>query len=254
MNEYTSFVALGDSFTEGMSDDLPDGTCRGWADLVAARLAERTPGFRYANLAVRGKLVRQIVADQVDVAAGMAPDLVSLACGLNDVLRPSCDLDAITDLVTRAADVLAATTGRLLLFRVIDPTGRMRGSARLMPRITRLLAVVDELAERHDAVVVDLFAAKAFNSSALWSDDRIHLNAEGHRRVAEATLRALGCTPEFDWTAPVPPAPAAPWTARARADLRWARVHLGPWIGRRLTGRSSGDGRAPKRPDLVPFG
>ena len=53
---YTSFVALGDSFTEGMSDELPDGSYRGWADLLAARLAAREPGFRYANLAVRGKL------------------------------------------------------------------------------------------------------------------------------------------------------------------------------------------------------
>jgi hypothetical protein len=25
-----------------------------------------------------------------------------------------------------------------------------------------------------------------------------------------------------------------------------------PWIGRRLTGRSSGDGREPKRPTLLP--
>lgn len=40
---YTSFVAVGDSFTEGMSDLLPDGTYRGWADLLAARLAARSP-------------------------------------------------------------------------------------------------------------------------------------------------------------------------------------------------------------------
>lgn len=51
---YTSLVAVGDSFTEGMSDRLPDGTYRGWADLLAARLAARTTDFRYANLAVRG--------------------------------------------------------------------------------------------------------------------------------------------------------------------------------------------------------
>src|ERR1044072_1067056 len=61
---YTSFVAVGDSFTEDRSDALPDGGYRGWADLLAARLAARTPGFRYANLAVRGKLIGQIVDGQ----------------------------------------------------------------------------------------------------------------------------------------------------------------------------------------------
>jgi lysophospholipase L1-like esterase len=253
MNAYTSFVALGDSFTEGMSDDLPDGTCRGWADLVADRLAASTPGFRYANLAIRGKLVGQIVDEQVEPAVAMAPDLVSFAGGMNDVLRPGCDVGAVTAKITHAAEELAGAAKQLVLFRVVDPTERMRGSARLMPRINRLLAVVDELAEKHSAIVVDLFSAKVFDSPALWAENRIHLNAEGHRRVAEATLQALGHEPEFDWAAPAPALAPASVASRVRSDLRWARLHLGPWIGRRLTGRSSGDGRTPKRPELSPL-
>ena len=254
MSTHTTFVAVGDSFTEGMSDDLPDGTCRGWADLVAARLAKDVPGFRYANLAVRGKLVGQIVDEQVGLAAAMRPDLVSFAGGMNDVMRPGCDIDAVLRRVGEAADRLAAGSARLMLFRVIDPTRRMRGSARLLPRITRLLDAVDSAAERHGAIVVDLFSARVFDSPALWADDRIHLNAEGHRRVAEAVLCALGADPEFEWDAPVPPAPPLAWAARAKAELRWARTHVVPWIGRRLTGRSSGDGRPPKRPELEPYG
>ena len=85
---FTSFVALGDSFTEGMSDGLPDGGYRGWADLLAGRLAARSPGFRYANLAVRGKLIDQIVDEQVGPVEAMDADLVTLVGGLNDVLRP----------------------------------------------------------------------------------------------------------------------------------------------------------------------
>ena len=49
---YQRFVALGDSCTEGLDDLLPDGRYRGWADRVASVLDG--PGFRYANLGVRG--------------------------------------------------------------------------------------------------------------------------------------------------------------------------------------------------------
>ncbi|GAA2995557.1 SGNH/GDSL hydrolase family protein [Actinokineospora diospyrosa] len=253
MNAYTSMVAVGDSFTEGMSDFRPDGTCRGWADLVAERLAADTPGFAYANLAIRGKLIRQIVDEQVDTAAAMRPDLVTFAGGMNDVMRPACDMDALTARVRYAIRTLAGTARTVVLFRVIDPTRRMRGATRLLPRITRLLALVDELAVEHDAVVVDLFSSRVFDSPGLWAPDRIHLNTEGHRRVAEATLRALGVPPAFDWDTPLP-ADTIRRRDRAAADLRWARAHAGPWIARRLTGQSSGDGRVPKRPELDPFG
>src|SRR5437588_6279714 len=103
----TSFAAVGDSFTEGMSDALPDGTYRGWADLLAARLAARTPGFRYANLAVRGKLIGQIVDEQTGPAAAMGADLVTLVGGLNDVLRPTCDVASVCARLEAAVTRLA---------------------------------------------------------------------------------------------------------------------------------------------------
>ena len=66
--EIGAFVALGDSFTEGLGDPHPDGTgYRGWADRFAERLAASRPGLRYANLAVRGKVVADVAADQIPV-------------------------------------------------------------------------------------------------------------------------------------------------------------------------------------------
>jgi lysophospholipase L1-like esterase len=82
-----TFVAIGDSFTEGLNDPAPGGGFRGWADLVAGALAARQPEFRYANLAIRGKLVTQVVTEQLPRALELAPDLVSLAAGGNDILR-----------------------------------------------------------------------------------------------------------------------------------------------------------------------
>ncbi|MFD7551336.1 SGNH/GDSL hydrolase family protein [Streptomyces sp. NPDC059578] len=248
---YTSFVAVGDSFTEGMSDRLPDGSYRGWADLLAARLARANPGFRYANLAVRGKLIGQIVAEQVEPAARMRADVVTLVGGLNDTLRPSCDMGRVRAHLEEAVARLAPSCGRLVLMR--SPGRRGPVLQRFRPRMEELFALIDDLGARHGATVVDLYGAPVLGDPRLWDADRLHLSVEGHRRVAEAVGQALGLPATWDWRTPLPPAAPAPWAARRVADVRFAGRHLAPWIGRRLTGRSTGDGRAPKRPELLPY-
>ncbi|MGW0736821.1 SGNH/GDSL hydrolase family protein [Streptomyces sp. NPDC002851] len=239
---YTSLVAVGDSFTEGMSDRGPDGSYRGWADLLAARMAAATPGFRYANLAVRGKLIGQIAAEQADAAAALKADVVTLVGGLNDTLRPQCDLGRVRALLTQAVEKLAPSCKQLVLMRSPGRHGPVL--ERFRPRMEELFGYVDELAERHGAVVVDLYGAAVLGDQRLWDVDRLHLTAEGHRRVAEAVWQRLGYPAAEDWRATLPPAARPGWAARRLADARFAREHLVPWIGRRLTGRSSGDGRS----------
>ncbi|MEV7735611.1 SGNH/GDSL hydrolase family protein [Streptomyces sp. NPDC088921] len=249
---YSSLVAVGDSFTEGMSDLLPDGSYRGWADLLAGRMAAVTPGFRYANLAVRGKLIQQIVDEQVDVAAAMQADVITLVGGLNDTLRPKCDMVRVRDLLTEAVERLAPSCKQLVLMRSPGRQGPVL--ERFRPRMEELFTVVDELGARHGAVVVDLYGAPSLSDPRLWDVDRLHLTAEGHRRVAEAVWQTLGYDPEdTEWRTPVPATVPPRWVARRVADARFARQHLLPWIGRRLTGRSSGDGLPPKRPHLRPY-
>ncbi|MFJ4923079.1 SGNH/GDSL hydrolase family protein [Streptomyces sp. NPDC088725] len=248
---YTSFVAVGDSFTEGMSDLLPDGSYRGWADLLAARLAARNPGFRYANLAVRGKLIGQILEEQVDIAAAMSADVVTLVGGLNDTLRPTVDLGRVRGLLEEAVEKLAPSCGQLVLMRSPGRDGPVM--ERIRPRMEELFTFIDELAERHGALVVDLYGTPALGDQRMWDVDRLHLTAEGHRRVAEAVWQALGHEAEDDWRTALPPAAPVRWMLRRSSDVRFARQHLGPWVMRRLTGRSTGDGRMPKRPELLPY-
>ncbi|MFE5892954.1 SGNH/GDSL hydrolase family protein [Streptomyces sp. NPDC056462] len=249
---YSSLVAVGDSFTEGMSDLLPDGSYRGWADLLAGRMAARTPGFRYANLAVRGKLIRQIVDEQVEVAAAMQADVITLVGGLNDTLRPKCDMVRVRALLTEAVERLAPSCKQLVLMRSPGRQGPVL--ERFRPRMEELFAHVDELAARHGAVVVDLYGAPSLSDPRLWDVDRLHLSAEGHRRVAEAVWQTLGYDPEdTEWRTPMPATLPPGWTSRRVADARFARQYLLPWIGRRLTRRSSGDGRPAKRPGLLPY-
>ncbi|MBT2376833.1 GDSL family lipase [Streptomyces sp. CB00316] len=238
---YTSLVAVGDSFTEGMSDQLPDGTYRGWADVLASRLASRSPGFRYANLAVRGKLISQIVDEQVGAAAAMQADVVTLVGGLNDTLRPKCDMGMVRGRLEEAVERLAPSCKQLVLMRSPGRNGPVFD--RFRPRMEALFALIDDLAGRHGAAVVDLYSARSLSDPRMWDADRLHLAAEGHRRVAEAVWQTLGLPPELDWQAPVPASLPPRWADRRADDIRFARRHLGPWIGRRLTGRSSGDGR-----------
>ncbi|MEW2414559.1 SGNH/GDSL hydrolase family protein [Streptomyces sp. NPDC046866] len=248
---YTSFVAVGDSFTEGMSDLLPDGSYRGWADLLAARLAAREPGFRYANLAVRGKLIGQIAEEQVPAAAAMGADVVTLVGGLNDALRPKVDMGRVRGHLEEAVGLLAPSCKTLVLMRSPGRNGPVM--ERFRPRMEELFGIVEELAARHGALVVDLYGAEVLGDQRMWDVDRLHLTAEGHRRVAEAVWQTLGLPAEDDWRAGLPPTVRPGWAVRRSQDIGFAREHLLPWIGRRLTGRSSGDGRPAKRPELAPY-
>ncbi|MCU0314201.1 MAG: SGNH/GDSL hydrolase family protein, partial [Solirubrobacteraceae bacterium] len=93
---FRRYVALGDSTTEGLEDPYPDGSgYRGFADLLAQRLAALAPDVRYANLAIRGRKLPQIRAEQLEPALALEPDLVTIVGGVNDVLRPKADVGAL---------------------------------------------------------------------------------------------------------------------------------------------------------------
>jgi lysophospholipase L1-like esterase len=250
---WRSFVAMGDSFTEGMSDPYPNGTYRGWADLVAARLAiDAGPGFGYANLAIRGRLLDQIVGGQLETALSMRPDLVSFAAGGNDVLRPRADPAALVERIDAVIGKVRASGADVIMFRFADISLRLPAQRIVGPRAAALNAGTREIADRHGAYLIDLFVDETFHHPAMWSEDRLHLSPAGHRRVAGHVLNALGVGVDEEWLL-VPPMPApTPWLLARGADLRWARLHLAPWIRRHLVGRSNGDVRTAKRPELRP--
>ena len=248
-----SFVAMGDSFTEGMSDAYPDGTYRGWADLVAARLAvDSGPDFGYANLAIRGRLLNRVVAEQIEPTLAMKPDLVSFAAGGNDVLRARVDPVALVRGLDPVIGRLRAAGAHVILFRFADIAAQLPAPRLIGPRAAAINDGAKELADKYGAYLIDLFSDDGFHNPAIWSADRLHLSAAGHRRVAAHVLNALGVGVDEDWML-VPPVPApTPWLMARGADLRWARQHLAPWLGRHLAGRSSGDLVTAKRPHLAP--
>jgi lysophospholipase L1-like esterase len=252
-----SYTAVGDSFTEGVGDPGPGGYI-GWADRLAALLADRhaehaPPGsFRYANLAVRGRLLDRIVAEQVPRAVELAPDLVTFCAGGNDILRPSGDPDLLAERFEQAVAALRAVVPTVMVCTGFDTRG-VPVLGLLRGKIATYNAHIRAVADRYDCPVLDLWSLRAMRDRRAWSEDRLHLSTEGHVRVALRAAQVLGLTPPADPDQPWPPQ-ARPLRSQVRRDnIHWAREHLVPWIGRRLRGESSGDDVLPKRPELVPL-
>ena len=245
----------------GLSDPEP-GTpdaFRGWADRLAGHLAAAAPtgGIEYANLAVRGRLLPQVLAEQVPVALAAVPDLVSLVAGGNDLLRPGADPDRLAADLEAAVVSFRKAGADVLLATGVDPRQtpiirRTRG------RVAVFNAHLWSIAARQGAVVLDQWGAAWIQDARMWDPgDRIHLTAEGHRRTALAAAAALGVPvagDDTDWRTPLDPAPPRPAREVAAQELAWVRGFVLPWIGRRLRGESSGDGRAPKRPQATALG
>ncbi|MFN8119920.1 MAG: SGNH/GDSL hydrolase family protein [Micropruina glycogenica] len=245
------YVAMGDSLTEGLVDPYPDGSPRGWADRFAGHLAAAAgEPLQYANLAIRGRLLRPIIAEQLEPALALKPDVVSLWGGGNDIMRPRVDVDAITDELERAVVGLREANIDVILGTGIDAKDSpvlelTRG------RTGVFNASVWTIARRHGAHVIDVWGMRCLRHWGMWHDDRLHFNSIGHERVSQAALAAVGLPTRPGWDDPLPPEPAKSRREWLDWQLTWAREHAGPWIGRRIRRTSSGAGRSAKFPQYV---
>ncbi|MEU9011591.1 SGNH/GDSL hydrolase family protein [Streptomyces sp. NPDC048479] len=251
---FGSYAAIGDSFTEGVGDPGPDGTYVGWADRFAVLLDDRMPEhtFRYANLAVRGRLLDQIVEEQVPRAKELAPDLVTFCAGGNDIIRPGTDPDDVAERFERAVADLTGSVGTVMVTTGFDTRG-VPVLRHLRGKIATYTAHVRSIADRYDCPVLDLWSLKSIQERRAWDADRLHLSPEGHTRVALRAAQVLGLEVPADPDQAWPPLPRRGPLEVRRDDINWAREHLVPWIGRRLRGESSGDHVEAKRPNLLPL-
>jgi len=250
---WSRYVALGDSFTEGIGDPEPlsPGGHRGWADRVAEVLSSKTDDFAYANLAVRGKLIKQILDEQVDAAIALRPDLITISAGGNDVIRPGTDPDAIAALFDEAVRRLSADGATVVVFTGVDV-----GFSPVFRGIRGKVAIYNEnvraVAAKYDAIVADQWSLTEIQDVRMWAPDRLHLAPLGHHTVARMVLAALNVDNDLQPLEPEP-LPVRTWRQARAEDLSWAREYLVPWVLRRIRHQSSGDHVLPKRPQAGPF-
>ena len=255
MNALNRFIAIGDSLTEGLSDKYLDGSYRGWADRVADEISKQNPDFRYANLAVRGKLLEQVVVDQLQIALPWmqgSQTLVTFHAGANNVLRPKFEPNQVFETYANAVAQIAATGAKLLLFTVREVSNPQTKTQHYWnQRFGPFNENVKRVATEFGATVMDANSKEVFGDPRMLAKDRLHLSTEGHRRVAAAVLSAVDMPHDSDWQDPMSPYKPAPAPIRVVGSVAWGVAFLVPWAIRRITRKSSGDGRVSKHSELV---
>lgn len=196
-HQLSLYVAMGDSFTAGTGS--PTG--KAWPDRLAACLRLRHPSLAFRNLAVEGATSAE-VGEQLGEAVELEPDLVTVVCGANDVLR-STRPD-----VAAYARRLAGIFGRL---RAADPGVRIvtatapdrwdflelgpRTRARVERGIQRLNRATRGVASAYDIACLEVASHPGLADPENFSADGLHPSALGHRRAARgfaALLREHG--------------------------------------------------------------
>lgn len=200
--------------------------------------------------------------EQLEPALALKPDLVSVLAGANDMIRPGFDMDSTLEVMNEMQGAFRSTGATVLTI-----TYPWRPGHFLSDRSRAFNEGLRQVARSNGALLLDLETIPATIDPRLWCHDRLHLNPEGHSRLARAMLALVegsatgqteltleSATAEVvpDWAAELPPPPELPRRTVIRRDLGWTFRYLIPWIGRRVTGRSSGDGRSAKRPELGP--
>lgn len=250
-----SYVAIGDSFTEGLGDEWPDGSPRGWADRLAQGLNtdRRNTGerpLRYANLAIRGRKLGPILDEQLDAAITLAPDLISINGGGNDMLRPGFGLEGSDSLLHEAVEKVRRANIRVLLLAGPDPSKHLPLGQVFHSRGSQFVDYSSNWAQSMGGLwYCDNFNDERITAPEYWSEDGLHLGPAGHMQVAINCLSVLGVPVPPDWRAEdllqIP--------AHDYRGATYYKKFIVPWVKRRLKGQSSGDGRSAKRPQLEPL-
>ncbi len=253
-NGYRRYVAIGDSQTEGLWDGDDTVGLLGFADRLATMIDSLYPGLQYANLAIRGKRIADVLEEQVPPAVAMRPDLITVCAGMNDVIQPGrsfgpalVDLDHVyATLAETGATVVTTTFPNVAQFL---PLGML-----VSARLHRINTAIRAAAHRYGFRLVDLYNAPSMRELDTWAIDRVHASRRGHVLFAAAAAEALDL-PETNhaWAQPSPSPARRSFAGGAYEQLRWTQGAFFPWIWRRLRGMSSADGREPKRPWLEPL-
>ncbi|MFJ9776059.1 SGNH/GDSL hydrolase family protein [Kitasatospora sp. NPDC101157] len=234
--ELLRFVALGDSLTEGVGDQVND-RWRGWAAVLARSLAPEGRTVDFTNLAYSGALTADLTSHQLPAALARRPQLAAVLAGGNDTLRTGFDIRRTTLELDATLGELTGHGALLLTACLPDPGTLLRLPSPLARPLARRMravnTVVHALTERHRALHLHLAELPWCAQRGLLSVDRLHPSAEGHHLIARRFHELLS-TAGHPLGPPPAVEPADPPPSLA-ADLWWMATKGTRWLAARST-------------------
>jgi len=180
------YAALGDSFSVGTGCERAEA----WPEQLAEALRAHHPSLEFRNLAVEGATSAEVAAQQLSQAIELEPDLVTVVCGANDVLRSTRpdvqayvrSLAAILRRLTHAVPgvrILTATAPERWDFLELGPRTR----ARVESGISRINRATRGIASAYAIPCLDAADHPGLADPANFSSDGLHPSAVGHRHA-----------------------------------------------------------------------
>lgn len=252
---YRSYVAIGDSLSEGLGDfDFgPKRLHQGWTDRLAGLIGRETQDlgheFHYANLAIRGSDLEKIMRTQLPAALRLQPDLVTVMAGSNDLMSSPTRIQNLRHLLHDGVQQLLAAGCDVVLVNTINPL-HLRVFRPLAYRAHRVTEMIEQVAAELGVPVLDVFRIESFRDLCFWAEDMVHFSGHGHILIANRAAQLLHLNYRF--TELSPHQMSAP-NRSLLATLQWVRRDVIPFFERKLQGRTSGDGMDPKLPALAPY-
>ncbi|WP_018466566.1 SGNH/GDSL hydrolase family protein [Calidithermus timidus] len=189
------FVALGDSFTEGVGDPVEGIPLRSSHDWLAQWMQAANPGLRYTNLASRGLRAAEVRSQQLQRGLSLEPDFVSIVVGANDCLRGPFSAERLRAELNLMLGAFQSVGARLFTATLPNFTLRLELPGGVCERVKRNLEAANELirllARRHGALLFDFWEHPLEHEPVLWSEDGVHPNAKGYLEIAHQVAPVL---------------------------------------------------------------
>ncbi|KAA0761805.1 SGNH/GDSL hydrolase family protein [Bacillus sp. SH5-2] len=186
------FVAIGDSFTEGIGDEVEGIALKSWVDHFVQLCVN---DIEYVNFAKRGLVTKEIFSQQLEKALTFKPDLVSLIAGANDVLKGRWNHQAYKNDMEFMIDKLSKTDADIIIANLPDFTVRLPFSSEKKQVIKEQLIeandVIGSLSREYKLHHIDFWNHQLVSDNTLWSTDLIHPNSKGYVKVAELIFNSL---------------------------------------------------------------
>jgi lysophospholipase L1-like esterase len=183
---------VGDSTAHGAGDASPGYRTIYWAPRVLSVLRAAVGDVEFLNVGRINATSRQVADEQLDAALAFEPDMLYVACGGNDLWVDQPDYDAAEANLERIFGAGRKIGAQLATMTIADAVPE--GVPELLPfrdRLDRINKVIRKVADRHDAILVDLWWHPVGHRKNVMSADNIHFNISGHAVVAAEVIKAL---------------------------------------------------------------